>query len=91
MADAAVVGTKLEQIEQYHGELRAKQDLARDTFLEDVTEQRAVERMFENAIQACIDLSKHIASTDFEYEGNTSYGTLYLFSALHGNGRLFVP
>jgi len=83
VADAAVIGTKLEQIEQYHSELRAKQDLERKTFLEDITQQRAVERMFENAIQASADLAKHIASTDFEYEGTTSKGAV---KVLRDNG-----
>lgn len=70
--DPAVVATKLQQIEQYYGELRDKQQLKREAFLTSVTEQRAVERMFENAIQACIDLSKHIATTEFEYDGDGS-------------------
>jgi uncharacterized protein YutE (UPF0331/DUF86 family) len=72
MADAEVVATKLEQIEQYHGELSDKQSLPKETFLTNVTQQRAVERMFENAIQACIDLAKHVATEDFDYEGNKS-------------------
>ena len=38
MVDPAVVSRKLRQIEQYHGELREKQDLSRDQFLDDVTE-----------------------------------------------------
>jgi uncharacterized protein YutE (UPF0331/DUF86 family) len=50
VADPEVVATKLRQIEQYHGELRSKQGLSEGTFLEDVTEQRAVERMFQNVI-----------------------------------------
>lgn len=73
MADERVVATKLEQIEQYHGELRARQRaLSREEFLRETTEQRAVERMFENAIQACADLAKHVAATDFEFDGDTS-------------------
>jgi uncharacterized protein YutE (UPF0331/DUF86 family) len=72
MADAEVVATKLERIEQYHGELSDKQSLPKETFLTNVTQQRAVERMFENAIQACIDLAKHVATEDFDYEGNKS-------------------
>lgn len=52
MADERVVSTKLEQIEQYHGELKEKQQsLTRAELLTNTTEQRAVERMFENAIQ----------------------------------------
>lgn len=73
MADERVVAIKLEQIEQYHGELVDKQQsLSRTAFLESTTEQRAVERMFENAIQACSDLAQHIATQDFAYTGNTA-------------------
>lgn len=73
MVDARVVATKLEQIEQYHGELKARQRaLSREEFLTETTEQRAVERMFENTIQACTDLAKHVAAADFEFDGDTS-------------------
>ena len=45
MADGRVLSVKLEQIEQYHGELREKQEtLSRSEFLQNTTEQRAVER-----------------------------------------------
>ena len=72
-ADERVVSVKLEQIEQYHGELAEKREsLTRQEFLESTTEQRAVERMFENAIQACADLAQHVATQDFGYEGSTS-------------------
>lgn len=73
VADERVVSKKLEQIEQYHGELTEKQQsLSRTDLLEDTTEQRAVERMFENAIQACSDLAKHIATHDFDFGGDGS-------------------
>jgi len=72
MADTAVVAKKLEQIERYYGELRSKQTLSKEQFLGDVTEKRAVERMFENVIQACTDLAKHIATEDFGYSGDRS-------------------
>ena len=72
MADERVVSVKLEQIEQYHGELREKQEiLSRDEFLESTTEQRAVERMFENTIQACSDLADHIATDNFGFSGSS--------------------
>lgn len=71
MADERVVAHKLEQIEQYHGELRTKQrSLSQKDLLTDTTEQRAVERMFEIAIQACGDLALHVATRDFGYEGD---------------------
>jgi uncharacterized protein YutE (UPF0331/DUF86 family) len=47
MADPGVVATKLRQIEQYHGELTEKRRLSEERFRSDVTERRAVERMFE--------------------------------------------
>jgi uncharacterized protein YutE (UPF0331/DUF86 family) len=73
VADDRVVATQLERIEQYHGEPREKQQsLPRTDLLTETTEQRAVERMFENAIQACTDLAKHIVSTDFGFDGDTS-------------------
>jgi len=73
VADERVVSIKLEQIEQYHGELTEKREtLSRSEFLGSTTEQRAVERMFENAIQACSDLAQHVASRDFGYGGSTS-------------------
>lgn len=73
MADERIVSKKLEQIEQYHGELVAKQrEVSRGEFLRATTEQRAVERMFENVIQASADLAQHIATRDFDYEGDAS-------------------
>lgn len=77
MADERIVSVKLEQIEQYHGELKDKQEtLSRNEFLQDTTEQRAVERMFENAIQACSDLAQHIATQEFGFDGNTAKGAI---------------
>jgi len=75
VADERVVATKLEQIEQYHSKLKSKQrSLSREDVLRDTTEQRAVERMFENAIQARSDLAKHVAATDFGFDGDTARG-----------------
>lgn len=71
MGDERVVATKLEQIEQYHSELQAKQEsLSRKQLLSHTTEQRAVERMFENVIQACSDLAQHVATHDFHFDGS---------------------
>lgn len=79
MADERVVATKLEQIEQYHAELKEKQEtLSRADLLTDTTEQRAVERMFENAIQACSDLAQHIATQDFDFDGSTASGAIHV-------------
>lgn len=73
MAGERVLAIKLAQIEQYHSELVTKREtLSCDGFYQSTTEQRAVERMFENAIQACSDLAKHIATRDFGYDGRTT-------------------
>ena len=81
MADERIVSTKLERIEQYRGELKTKQrSLSRPEFLRDTTEQRAVERNFENAIQACSDLAQHIATRDFGFEGTTAKGAIRFLS-----------
>lgn len=70
MVDERVVAVKLEQIEQYHSELKEKQEtLSRREFLTNTTERRAVERMFENVIQACSDLAQHVATHEFGSEG----------------------
>lgn len=77
MVDERVVSVKLEQIEQYHGELEAKREaLDREEFLGSTTEQRAVERMFENAIQAAADLAQHVATREFGFGGTTSKGAI---------------
>jgi len=84
VADERVVAIKLEQIEQYHGELSEKQQtLSKAAFLRSTTQQRAVERMFENAIQACSDLAQHVATQDFGYDGST---TKQAVRVLHQHG-----
>ncbi|WP_228434499.1 HepT-like ribonuclease domain-containing protein [Natrarchaeobaculum aegyptiacum] len=68
VADEGVVAVKLEQIEQYHRELKEKQaTLSCQDLRTNTTEQRAVERMFENVIQACADLAQHVGTHDFGY------------------------
>lgn len=77
MADERVVAVKLEQIEQYHSELKEKQvTLSPQDLRTNTAEQRAVERMFENVIQACADLTQHVATRDFGFDGNTSKGAI---------------
>lgn len=77
MVNERVVSVKLEQIEQYHGELKTKQEtVSRREFLSSTTEQRAVERMFENAIQACADLAQHVATSEFGFGGTAAKGAV---------------
>ena len=65
----------------YHGELKTKQEtLSRSEFLSSTTEQRAVERMFENAIQACADLAQHVATREFGFDGTTSKDAIRVLS-----------
>jgi uncharacterized protein YutE (UPF0331/DUF86 family) len=81
VVDERVIAVKLEQIEQYHSELTSKQrSLSRHEFLSNTTEQRAVERMFENAIQACADLAQHIATREFGFDGSTSKDAMRILS-----------
>jgi uncharacterized protein YutE (UPF0331/DUF86 family) len=81
VVDDRVISVKLEQIEQYHGELKSKQEtLSRRQFLSSTTEQRAVERMFENAIQACADLAQHVATREFGFDGTTSKDAIRVLS-----------
>jgi uncharacterized protein YutE (UPF0331/DUF86 family) len=84
VADERVVSAKFEQIEQYHGELKGKQEtLSRNEFLRNTTEQRAVERMFENVVQACSDLARDVATQDFDFDGTTAKGAIRV---LHREG-----
>lgn len=85
MAEAPTVSKKLEQIEQYHGELQTKQSVSKETFLTEITQRRAVERMFENVRQACVDVAKHIATEDYAYEGDASAEAIAI---LRDNGVL---
>lgn len=81
MVDERIVAKKLEQIEQYHGELKwLQQSLSRTDLLTNTTDQRAVERTFEIAIQACSDLAKHIATHDFDYGGDESKESILVLS-----------
>ncbi len=79
MVDERVMCLTLGQIEQYYNELKTKREtLPRQEFLSSITEQRAVERMFEDAIQACVDLAQHIASRKFGFGVRISKGVVQL-------------
>lgn len=84
MVDERVVSIKLEQIEQYHGELKEKRStVSRRELLSNTTEQRAVERMFENVIQASANLAQHVATHGFGFDGTTSREAIHV---LHEQG-----
>lgn len=45
--------------------------MSRQEFLSGITEQRVVERMFENVTRASADLAQHIALQQFGFNGKT--------------------
>ena len=55
-----------------------RSSITRERLYADTTEQRAIERMFENVIQACADLSKHIAARDFGFGGTGSKEAIHV-------------
>ena len=63
MTDRTVAAEKLRLVDQYTEELREMRDVPRDA-LADVIRQRAVERSFMNAIQACIDIAEHVRAAE---------------------------
>jgi len=64
MVDAEIVGDLLAYINQYTNDLKRMQGLSKREYGADMVTRRAVERTFVNPIQACIDLAKHIRSTE---------------------------
>jgi uncharacterized protein YutE (UPF0331/DUF86 family) len=53
---------RLRRLDLYISELEKQQQTAFETFKSDVTGQLAVERAFQAAIEACIDMASHIVS-----------------------------
>ena len=64
MVDEEVVGDLLGYINQYTNDLKQMRGLSKEEYRDDVVTRRAVERTFMNLIQACIDLARHIRSTE---------------------------
>ena len=64
MIDEEVAVEKLRQVNQYTDDLQQMRGLSKQTYLNDMVTQRAVERTFMNLIQACIDLANHIRSAE---------------------------
>ena len=72
MVDAEIVGDLLAYINQYTNDLKRMQGLSKREYGDDMVTRRAVERTFVNLIQACIDLAKHIRSTESLSPSGTS-------------------
>lgn len=64
MINEEVAVEKLRQVNQYTDDLKQMRGQSKQTYLDDMVTQRAVERTFMNLIQACIDLANHIRSAE---------------------------
>lgn len=64
MVDEEVLVDKLRHIDQYTDDLRRMRGMTRAEYVEDMVTQRAVERTLMNLIQVCIDLARHVRSTE---------------------------
>ncbi|MDY6776993.1 MAG: DUF86 domain-containing protein [Candidatus Nanohaloarchaea archaeon] len=74
--DSDRVLTLLGRLEQYLDGLEEKQGCREEEYLDDAELQDVVERRFEKAIQACLDLAGHIVSRE-GYREPEDYGDLF--------------
>jgi uncharacterized protein YutE (UPF0331/DUF86 family) len=65
MVKIETVEARLAALNQYLGELEQFRPLTRDRFLADLRNYRTVERAFQLAAQAAIDVASHILAADF--------------------------
>lgn len=85
LVDPDRVRTKLGHLEEYLRGLSEQQDVSREEYLRDRDRRDIVERRFEKAIQACIDVAAHVVATE-GYREPTDYGDF--FRVLEENGVL---
>lgn len=65
MVEEEVVVDKLQYVNQYTSELKEiRRGLTKESYLDDLVTQRAVERTLMNVVQACIDTAQHIRATE---------------------------
>lgn len=64
MVDEEVFVDKLRYVNRYTDDLKQMRGMSEEQYLEDMVTQRAVERTLMNLIQVCIDLARHIRSTE---------------------------
>lgn len=64
MVDEEIVVDKLRYINEYTNDLKQMRGMSKDTYVQDIVTQRAVERTFMNLIQSCIDLAQHIRAAE---------------------------
>lgn len=76
MADADRVRSKLGTLEEYLRGLREKQDSSREAYRRDRDLRDIVERRFEKAIQASLDIAAHIVAAE-GFREPENYGELF--------------
>jgi len=77
MAEPDCVRSKLGKLEEYLRGLDEKKGVSKEEYLEDRDLQDIVERRFEKAIQASIDVASHIVSAEGFREAR-DYGDLFV-------------
>lgn len=78
MVHVETVVKRLEALNRYVAELDQFRSLSLDEFKDDVRNHRAVERSFQLAIQACIDVANHVLAADFEDRPDSYYDLIRL-------------
>lgn len=76
MVDPDRVRTKLGKLEGYLRGLQEKQDASRDAYRRDRDLQDIVERRFEKAIQASLDIAAHVVAAE-GFREPENYGDLF--------------
>lgn len=76
MVNVRRIQKKLGELEIYIEGLLDKQDVSRKEYLDDIDTQDIVERRFEKAIQASLDIVSHIVSSE-NFREPENYGALF--------------
>lgn len=76
MVDADRIRSRLGRLEADLHDLADKQDASNEEYRDDRDLQAIVERRFETAIQACLDVASHIVASA-GYREATNYGELF--------------
>jgi uncharacterized protein YutE (UPF0331/DUF86 family) len=76
MVDPDRVCTKLGHLEKYLKGLDEKQDCSLNEYRHDRDIQDIVERRFEKAVQACLDIASHIIATE-DFREPQNYGDMF--------------
>jgi len=85
MVDVAAVRNRLNALEEYVARLESKRQLSYEQMLTDWVTYYAIQRMFQMASQAAIDLAGHILSADYTRRVDDYHAAIL---ALGGEGVL---